>query len=42
MRKLFGKNKKNNNTKFKIKNLNIIKKFQNSNKSNLLFNHKKL
>ena len=42
MRKLFGKNKTNNNTKFKIKNLNIIKQFQNSNKSNLLFNHKKL
>ena len=35
MRKIFGMNK-TNNKKFEIKNLNIIKKFQNSNKSNLL------
>ena len=35
MRKFFGMNK-TNNKKFEIKNLNIIKKFQNSNKSNLL------
>ena len=34
MRKFFGMNK--TNKKFEIKNLNIIKKFQNSNKSNLL------
>ena len=37
MRKFFGMNKTNiNNKKFEIKNINIIKKFQNSNKSNLL------
>ena len=37
MRKFFGMNKTNiNSKKFEIKNLNIIKKFQNSNKSNLL------
>ena len=35
MRKFLGLNK-TNNKKFEIKNLNIIKKFQNSNKSNLL------
>ena len=35
MRKFFGMNK-TNNKKFEIKNINIIKKFQNSNKSNLL------
>jgi hypothetical protein len=35
MRKFFRMNK-TNNKKFEIKNINIIKKFQNSNKSNLL------